>query len=64
MSWKPITIEELKELGTRINSEYVSAPSIEELYGKLNDYKGYVLLRAPSWCGDLLVTLVVKPRTE
>jgi len=67
MSWEPITFEELNGLGRRIDSEYVSADTLSELYGKLNaDYPNeeWTLLRVPAWCGDKLVALVVRPRSD
>jgi len=65
MSWKPISLEELEGLGRRIDSELVYADSEGELYFKLNiDYPHpeWAILRAPSWCGDKLVAVVMKPR--
>ena len=67
MDWEPITLQELKELGRRIDSEYVCANSIEDMYLQLNTkypHEEWTLLRSPGWCGDQLVALVVKPRTE
>lgn len=67
MSFEPITFEELKKLWTRIDSEFVYADSVPEMYGKLNegyDLDKWILIRAPAWCGDILVALVMKPREE
>ncbi len=66
MDWEPITIEELKVLGRRIDSETICADNLEDLYRKLSDfpYEEWVMLRSPWWCGDKLIALIVKPRTE
>lgn len=67
MSWQPITLEELQGLGRRIDTEFVVADSEPDLYLKLNTHyphEQWTMLRAPAWCGDKLVALVVKPRTE
>lgn len=67
VNWKPITLEELKGLGRRIDAEFVFAPSESELHLKLNTEYGHeqwAILRAPVWCGDQLVAFVVKPRVE
>jgi hypothetical protein len=67
MDWKPITLEELRELGTRIDSEMIHADSLEELYFELNTkytHEKWTLLRAPVWIEDKLVVMVVKPRND
>lgn len=67
MSWKPITLDELRRLGRRIDAEFVCADSDTELREKLNkNYPSdqWMMIRAPAWCGDKLVALVTKPRTE
>lgn len=67
MNWEPVSFEELKELGRRIDSEFVYADSLEELYVRLNKYyphEQWTPIRAPVWCGDKLIILMVKPRTE
>lgn len=67
MSWEPITLAELKNLGKRIDAEYVVAEDVPDMYRQLNEnypHEEWTLLRAPAWCGDLLVAMVVKPRTE
>ena len=67
MNWEPITLEELKELGRRINPEFVVADSEPELYGELNTkypHTEWALLKSPQWIGDKLVAFVVKPRAE
>lgn len=67
MSWEPITLEELKALGRRIDSEYVFAENMEDLYRQLNEnysHDQWVLLRAPVQCSDKLIALLVKPRTD
>lgn len=67
MSWEPISLEELKGLGARIDSEVICADSQSDLYLKLNtDYPHteWAILRAPIWCGDKLVAVIMKPRTE
>lgn len=65
--WPTISMQELKGLGARIDSTYVFAPSEPELHRILNTKyppDKWTLLRAPMWCGDQLVTLVVKPRDD
>lgn len=67
LGYEPITLQELKELGRRIDSEYVVAVDLPDLYRQLNQNYGpekWTLLRAPGWCGDKLVALVVKPRND
>lgn len=67
MSWEPITLEELKEMGRRIDSEFVTADDVPDMYRQLNEkypHDEWTLLRAPAWCGDKLVAFVVKPRVE
>ena len=67
MDYEPITLEELRSLGVRIDSEMVCADSIEGLYFELNTKYGHekwALLRAPVWCGDKLVVMIVKPRND
>ncbi len=62
---KAITIEELRSLGQRIDSEYVIAESMEAMYRKLNEgysAEEWTLLRSPAWCGNRIVALVVRPR--
>lgn len=65
--WPTISMEELKGLGARIDSTLVHAPSLPELYRELNTKYGHekwTTLRAPQWCGDQLVVMVVKPRDD
>jgi hypothetical protein len=65
MSWEPITLDELNKLGRRIVSEYVVAESMDDMYRQLNErypYKEWTLIKSPVWCGDRLITLVVRPR--
>lgn len=64
--WQPITREELKELGFRITSRFVCGDDIEDLYKNLAKYphEEWTMIRAPAWCGDKLVALVIKPREE
>lgn len=67
MAWESISLEELKGMGKRIDSEFVVAENEPDLYTQLNTsypHDQWALLRAPAWCGDKLVALVVKPRTE
>ena len=67
MSFEPITFEELKNLGRRIDSEFVVADTVEDMYKKLNEnypHEEWTLIRSPAWCGDKLVALVMKPRVE
>jgi len=67
MSWEPITLKELKELGKRIDSEVLCADSLEDLYLQLNTkytHEKWTTLRAPVWCGDKLVLMIVKPRND
>jgi len=62
----PVTLEELKNLGSRIDTAMVCADSLEDLYFELNTkytHEKWTLLRAPVWCGDKLV-MVVKPRND
>lgn len=66
-TWEPITLEELKSFGTRIDSEFVCADSMEGLCLELSTnypHEEWVCIRGPAWCGDKLVILVVKPRVE
>lgn len=62
-----ITLEEIKALRTRIDTQVVSADSVEGLYLELNtkysDEK-WVLLRAPVWIENKLVVTLVKPRND
>lgn len=67
MTYAPISMEELKKLGARITARIVSADSEPELYGELHanyPHEEWAMLRAPVWCGDKLVAVVVQPRTE
>ncbi len=67
MSWQPITVKELKGLGRRIDSEWVVADDVAQLYGLLNakyPHEEWCMLRSPEWIGDKLVTLVVRPRND
>lgn len=67
MDWEPITLEELRDIGRRIDTQVVCADSIEGLYFELNTkYKAenWTSLRAPSWCGDKLMIMLVKPRND
>src|SRR4051812_27339803 len=66
MSWEPITLKELKGLGVRIDTEPICADSLEDLYGKLNKFphEEWTMIRAPWWCGDKLVALIVRPRVD
>jgi hypothetical protein len=64
---EPITLEELKGLGSRIDTEVVIADSIEGMYSELNakyPHEQWTLIRCPFWCGEKLVALVIKPREE
>ncbi len=67
MSYPTITYEELKTLGVRITSRMVCADDEPGLHYQLNTKypsEKWVLLRAPVWCGDKLVVMVVKPRND
>lgn len=67
-NWQPISLDELKQLGRRIDSEMVSAPHMNgpgglyEAMHKLGD--GWTTLRAPVIVGDMLVMLMVRPRDD
>jgi hypothetical protein len=67
--FKPITDEEVKELGSRLDSLLIAADSIEDMYLKLNTLTkngspNWRLLCSPRWVRDNLIAIVVKPRTE
>jgi len=67
--FKPITDEEVKELGSRLDSLFIAADSVPEMYRKLNTLTkngspNWTLLRSPWWVRDILVAIVIKPRTE
>lgn len=67
INWEPITVEELRELGRRITARYVWAASEAELHGKMNanfPHEKWSMLRAPVWCGNQLVAMLVKPRDD
>ena len=67
MGWEPITLEELRGLGRRIDAEFVVAMDWADLYRQLNENYGseqWTLLRVPVWCGDKLVAFAVRPRVE
>lgn len=62
---EPITLDELKALGRRIDSDFVFAANEAEMYEKLNaNYRSWTLLRCPVWFDDRLIAFVVKPRDE
>jgi hypothetical protein len=61
----PISLKELKELGHKIDSEYVVADDFPDMFRQLNEnYSQWTLLRAPKWIGDKLVALVIRPRED
>lgn len=65
--YEPIGVKELATLGRRIDSEFVTAETESELYGKLNEeYPSdvWVMLRGPVCIGGLLVAFVVSPRID
>lgn len=67
MSWEPITFEELKGLGRRIDTQMVATDTLEDMYFELNTkyhYETWTMLRAPVWIGDKLVVMLVKPRND
>lgn len=69
---KPLTaeeleLEELRGLGRCIDSAMVCADSEEDLRLELNTkypHEKWTTLRAPVWCGNKLVVMVVRPRND
>lgn len=66
MSWQPVTIEELKGLGNRIDTAWIVADSVENLHIQLNAHGSdhWTMITGPKWVGDKLVALIIRPRTE
>ena len=67
--FKPITDEEVKELGNRLDTLFIAADSVEDMYRKLNTLRkngdlGWQLLRSPCWIRDSWIAIVIKPRVE
>lgn len=75
--WEPITLDELMQLGRRIDSKYLFAKAsatakktgftgpIEELYAKLAKLQGkWCTLGGPVLQGEYLALFVVRPRKD
>lgn len=67
--FKPITDEEVKELGSRLDSLFIAADSESDMYRKLNiltknGSPNWKLLRSPCLIRGNFIAIVVKPRIE
>lgn len=69
MTYEPLTDEEVRILGTRLDTLFIGANSVPEMYRKLNTLvkngsPNWVLLRSPWWVKGFLIAIVVKPRAD